>query len=130
MQSNKRNNQNSKSKKQDNYMKQGHTNDRTTWTSMKTGCEIRFSGRVIFSCSLCCTRQNVPYVVLAYKKIRIKSLKWTPKSIATKRSQKCKIKTWVLTIYSVVIVCAHIICHNSYSIVIYCRSEVNKKNGN
>jgi len=53
-QSNKRNNQNSKSKWQDYYMKQGDTNDRTKLISMKTRGEIRCSGKVSISCFAWC----------------------------------------------------------------------------
>jgi len=45
MQLNKRNNQNSTSKRQDNYMKSGDTKYRTTWTCMDTRGEIGCSGR-------------------------------------------------------------------------------------
>jgi len=45
--------QKSKSKREDNYMKQGDTNVRTIWTSMKIGVEIRCSERVSMSCSVC-----------------------------------------------------------------------------
>jgi len=43
-------------------MKEINTNDRTTWTSMKTRGEIRCSGRESIHCSSCDTRHDVPYV--------------------------------------------------------------------
>jgi len=61
-QSNKKNNQNLKSKRQDNYTKKGDTNYRTTWSSLKIG-KIRCSGRESISCSTCGTPHHVPYVV-------------------------------------------------------------------
>jgi len=62
-QSNKRNLQNSKSKRKDNHMEKKKHNDRTTWTSMKTRGEIRCSGRVIPCCFAYGTRHDVPCVV-------------------------------------------------------------------
>jgi len=62
-QSNKRNKQNSKSKRHDCHMKSGDTVDRRVLICMKTRVDIRCSGRVSISYSACGTRHDVPYVV-------------------------------------------------------------------
>jgi len=70
-QSNKRNNQNCKSKRQDYHMKQGDTNDTTTWPSMKTRGKIRCSGRVSISCFACGTPHDISYVISMNKNFMI-----------------------------------------------------------